>query len=213
MTPFRARAERKHALAGNGPIVDRARRALRLVAEQFGEVTATTQTTVDVRTPDGIELTLSYDPGNYIFSRVYNLAISTTLPDGSAAPSGVAVSHRDRGGARYVPAAGRATGGPARGGGAAPSGGSGALRRLNEVAGPLLDGIDLHSSTIATTGGGRTLTVTPLGGSYVWVLIPPVFKATAFPQGEPERILELIRAVRGLSAPDPSSPTQKGPAS
>ena len=222
---------KKDALAGNGPIVDRARRALRLVAEQFGEVTRTTQTTVEARTPDGIELTLGYDPGNYVFSRVYNLTIEVALPAGSPAPSGVELSHRERSGAKYVPA-GSGSGFGSRSGsgsgtgfgsravrgiartGAIPSTGSPALKRLNEAAGPHLGGIDLHSSTITTKNGKRTLTVTPLGGSYVWVLIPPVFKATAFPPGEPGRILDLIRAIRGLGTdPNPTTPTTKGPAS
>jgi len=65
---------------------------------------------------------------------------------------------------------------------------------LNAVAGPHLAKIDMLKSTLAD----RMLTLTPMGGSYVWVLIPPVFKATAFPPGEPDRILELIRAIRAL---------------
>ena len=175
---------RKHALAGNGPIVDRARAALRRVAEQFGEVSTATQTSVDVRTGDGLELSLSYDPGNYVFSRVYNLTISVALAATSTAPVGVKVSHRGPGGARYVNSGGEAA--------------SEAIVRLNEVACPHIKGIDLHSSTIAAVDSELVLTVTPLGGSYVWVLIPPVYKATSFPEGEPERILDLIRAIRGL---------------
>lgn len=179
-------APRRHALSGNGPIVDRARRALHLVAEQFGEVRRSGQTEVEVRTGDGITLTLSYDPGNYVFSRVYNLTITTDLPAGSDVPAGLRLSHRRRTGAEYV--TGRAAGAT----GEAPK-----LRALNEVVRSHLAGVDLASSTISARGGRRTLTVTPLGGSFVWVLIPPVFKATAFPPGEPARILDLIRAVRG----------------
>lgn len=172
---------RRHALAGNGPVVDRARRALRMVAEQFGTVTGKDQTTVDVRTADGIELTLSYDPGNYVFSRVYNLTISTRLPEGSTAPNDVKLVHRGQRGGRFV---------VDRGTGPAQS----LLDRLNEVAGPHLAGVDMISSSISA----RTLTLTPMGGSYVWVLIPPVFKATAFPPGEPDRLLAYIRAIRAL---------------
>ncbi len=172
---------RRHALAGNGPVVDRARQALRMVAEQFGAVTGTGQTEVRVRTADGIELTLSYDPGNYVFSRVYNLTVSTRLPAGSGAPDGVRLVHRGQ-----------------RGGMFAADRGSAAktddIDRLNAVAASHLATVDMLASTVAD----RRLTLTPMGGSYVWVLIPPVFKATAFPPGEPSRLLDLIRAIRAL---------------
>lgn len=185
----RAPRTRKHALAGNGLIVDRARRALRHVAEQFGEVGRITQTTVEVRTHDGIDLTLSYNPGNYVFSRVYNLTVTAALPEASAAPSAVELTFKG-GEAHYI----RKDGGD-----------SAALGRLNRVARPHLSKIDMHSSSIGKERGVRRITVVPLGGAYVWVLIPPVFKATAFPPGEPDRILDLIRAVRGLGV-DPVDP-------
>lgn len=181
-------APRRHALSGNGPIVDRARAALHAVAAQFGTVLGSTQTEVAVRTSDGIPLTFSYDPGNYVFSRVYNLTITTALPAGSDLPAGLRLTHRPRHGAEYV-AARAVTVDAAR------------LRALNDIARTHLSGIDLSSSTITTRAGRRMLTLTPLGGSFVWVLIPPVFKATAFPPGEPARILDLIRAVRGRRAP------------
>ncbi|MFT4232552.1 MAG: hypothetical protein QM606_07245 [Leucobacter sp.] len=191
MNPFasttaggRAR-QRRHPLAGNGPIVDRARRALRRTAEQFGEVRRSDQTTVEVRTPDGIDLVLSYDPGNFIFSRVYAFTVSTRLP-ASTAPSGVRLVHRgeQRGG---VFVAERGTTPSAR-----------SLAQLNAAVAPHLPRIDMVRAKIADEAGGRTLTLSPMGGAFVWVLIPPVFKATAFPQDEPKRILDLIRAVRAL---------------
>lgn len=187
---------RKHPLSGHGPIVDRARQALRFVAAQFGDVQKISQTNVTVRTHDDIEVTLSYAPGNYIFSRVYNLTVAVALPASSAAPTDVKLSHWERGGVRYRSVAG---GEPSR-----------AVRQLNEKAEPLIAGIDLHASTITTEKGVRTLTVTPLGGSYVWVLIPPVFKSTTFPAGEPDRILALIRAIRDLEPVGTVS--TKGPA-
>lgn len=171
----------KHPLAGNGPIVDRARRALRMVAEEFGTVTDTDQTSVRVRTEDGIPLTLSYQPGNYLFSRVYGLTVSTRLPQGCGAPNGVKLAHRSRPGGVFVPERGASTS-------------TSAVERLNDATEPHLTRIDTVSARISE----RTLTLTPMGGSYVWVLIPPVFKATAFPKGEPRRIIELIRAVRSL---------------
>lgn len=184
------RRSRRHPLTGNGPIVDRARAALARTAAQFGEVTGTDQTFATARTHDGITLTFSYDPGNYVFSRVYNLTITATLPATSAAPARIELSHRDRRGPRFVGV--RGTG---------PS--TESLVGINGALGERLRSIDLVSARIEGSGsradsgaGSRTVTLTPMGGSYVWVLIPPVFKATAFPAGEPERIVDLVRALR-----------------
>lgn len=188
---IRAPKARRHALAGNGLIVNRARRALHFVAKQFGEITGASQTEVRVRTSDGIDLTLSYNPGNYVFSRVYNLTITAVLPDDSTAPSAVKVSFKGRDGAHYVRKDGAQ--------------GSAALRSLNDRVRPLLADIDVYASDITKAGGVRRITVIPFGGSFVWVLIPPVFKATTFPQGEPERILGLIREVRSLGV-EPEDP-------
>lgn len=187
LEPAGARRPRKHPLAGEGPIVDRARRALRFTAEQFGEVLRADRTTVEVYTDDGIDLVLSYDPGNFIFSRVYAFTVSTVLPDAVAVPGGVKLSHRGtpRGGA-FVPERG-----------AAPSA-SRDLERLNAAASPHLARVDMVHAGISGSAR-RTLTLSPMGGAFVWVLIPPVFKATAFPPGEPARILDLIRAVRALA--------------
>ncbi|QIM16282.1 hypothetical protein G7067_07350 [Leucobacter insecticola] len=195
--PLAPRRHKRHPLAGDGPIVDRARRALRSTAEHFGSVQGTDRTTVTVRTKDGIEIVFSYDPGNYVFSRVYACTISTVLPDTTDVPATVSLTHRgtQRGG-RFV--AGRVS-----------AHSECAVDRLNRATASHLAGIDLVRASIATTkNSGKRLTLSPMGGSFVWVLIPPVFKATAFPPGEPERILELIRAVRGLthSKPHSSSP-------
>lgn len=176
--------ERRDPLAKDGPIANRARGALRTVAAQFGEVTSADATTVTVRTTDTLSLTLGYDLGNYVFSRVYNLTIAADLPD-SALPSGLTLSHRGPSGTRYVAAGGAHTGR--------------ALSDLNAAVREQLGRIDLLSSSITGPSGSRTLTLTPLGGSYVWVLIPPVFKATAFPAGEPARLLDLVRTIRALT--------------
>lgn len=188
------RRTRKHPLAGDGPIVSRARRGLRFTAEQFGDVTSTDQTSVSVRTVDGIELELSYEPGNYVFSRVYGLTVTARLPSISGVPRGVKLVHRgtQRGGAFVAES------------GAAPS--PGALAALNQTAARHLAGIDMVRAHVSGDGP-HTLTVTPMGGAFVWVLIPPVFKATAFPPGEPERILALIRAVRDLDPTPTHSPS------
>lgn len=177
------RRARKHALAGDGPIVSRARAALRRAAEQFGRIESVSRTEAVVRTDDGIRVTLSYDPGNYVFSRVYNLTVSAELPAESAVPANIEVTHRGRAGARFVAKGNHAT--PAR------------LTELNSAVAGSLAGVDLVSARVTAQRGIRAVTVTPLGGSFVWVLLPPVFHATAFPAGEPARILDLIRELRG----------------
>ncbi len=190
----------KHPLAGSGPIVDRARQALARTAAEFGEVYATTHTTVSTRSADGIELELSYAPGNYLFSRVYGLTITARLPHHDAVPRGVKLTHRgaQRGGT-FVSARGAAAD-------------AAALQVLNATATSHLAAVDLLDATISSSGP-TTLSLTPMGGSYVWVLIPPVFKATAFPPGEPERLLNLVRAIREITPPatsHPAAPRQKG---
>ena len=181
-SPRGARRPRKHALAGDGPIVGRARAALRRAAEQFGRIESVDRTQAVVRTDDGIRLTLSYDPGNYIFSRVYNLTVAAELPETSAVPAGIEVTHRGRDGARFVARGERAT--------------SPRLTALNTAVRDRLSAVDLVSARVTAAHGVRSVTVTPLGGSFVWVLLPPVFHATAFPTGEPSRILDLIRSLR-----------------
>lgn len=180
----------KHPLAGEGPIVNRARRALQHTAGAFGIVSEISQTEVTVITPDGLTLTLSYDPGNYVFSRVYGFTISASVPADSVAPEGVKLSHRGvpRGGT-FVAARG-----------ASPS--ERALAALNVVAETHLATTDLvRASITGSRSTGRTLTLSPMGGAFVWVLIPPVFKATAFPEGEPARLVELVKAVCSLALP------------
>lgn len=179
---------RKHPLAGSGPIVDRARAALARTATEFGEVIASDQTTVTARTADGVDVTLSYEGGNFVFSRVYNLTLSVALPAESDVPTGLKLSHRARSGPQFVRAAAAA-------GGALAS----RLAALHRSVGDKLRDVDLVAATVSGPRTSRTLTLTPMGGSYVWVLIPPVFKATAFPAGEPERLLDIVRALRNWS--------------
>ncbi|WP_309131169.1 hypothetical protein [Brevibacterium sp.] len=199
----------KNALDGDGPIVDRARQALYRVAAQFGEVTDRERTQATVTTPDGLELVFAYDNGNYIFSRVYNLSISTVLPMGTEVQAGTEVAFKGSAGPAFVPA--KTAGGLAVARTATTTASSAtttsAMADLNAVAGDHLRGIDLLSAQVRSQAGRRVLHLTPMGGSFVWVLIPPVFKATAFPPGEPGRILELIRALRGFST---SATTPKG---
>lgn len=176
--------QRRDPLAGDGPIVNRARAALKHTAAQFGKVIDADQTSVTVRTVDGISLTLRYDGGNYIFSRVYNLKVTVRLPDSSTVPAGLELSHRDKFGPKFVRRTDRA--------GSSPN-----LDAMNAIVTPHLRNIDLVSAETSVTGSrsDRVLSLVPMGGAFVWVLIPPVFKATAFPSGEIERILCLIRTL------------------
>ena len=194
----KAQRTRRDALAGAGPIVDRARAALRRTAEQFGAVTGSDQTSVTVRTRDGIVLTLGYDPGNYVFSRVYNLRITTELPADTPVPADLELSHRGRRGARFVRRDDR------QGSLASP-----VLDSMNRRIEKHLGRIDLIKADVSGPKHARRLSLVPMGGSYVWVLIPPVFKATAFPAGEPDRILDLIRSLRtwcpASTATDPTT--------
>jgi hypothetical protein len=188
---------RKHPLAGSGLIVDRARAALLRTATEFGDVVASDQTTVTARTPDGFDVTLSYEGGNFVFSRVYNLTLSVALPAESDVPTGLKLSHRARTGPQFVRAGSGASvsaGQPGAGGALAAR-----LAALHGSVGDRLRSVDLVAATVSGPRTSRTLTLTPMGGSYVWVLIPPVFKATAFPAGEPERLLDIVRALRTWS--------------
>ncbi|WGW10590.1 hypothetical protein LWF01_10615 [Saxibacter everestensis] len=194
------RKPRKNALEGDGPIVDRARQALHQIAAQFGEVSHRGRTRALVTTSDGIDLVLEYEPGNYVFSRVYNLRIKTTLPSDTAVPAGLGVSYRGADAPAFVSEAGL---GKPRGEVRAPvaerTAPTAVIDALNTIVRDHLRGVDLVSSRVEIEGGRRVLHLTPMGGSFVWVLIPPIFKATAFPSGEPGRILELVRALRGFT--------------
>ena len=185
-TRGRGSRPRRHPLAGHGPIVDRARAALARTAAEFGEVVRREQTSVTARTSDGTEVTLSYDGGNFVFSRVYNLTVEIALPEASDVPTGLTLSHRERSGPRFVRSGSRSSADPR-------------LDALHAAVGAQLRAVDLVSARVSGPRATRTLTLTPLGGSYVWVLIPPVFKATAFPAGEPERLLEIARTLRDWS--------------
>lgn len=183
---------RRDPLAGEGVIVNRARAALKMTAQQFGTVIDTDQTSVTVRTAGGLRLTLRYDGGNYIFSRVYNLRVSMMLPADTLVPAELEISHRGKAGIRYV----RSRSSAAKPGEfQAEASTSPAINDLNQRLQPLLRGIDVVSGLVQGPRNQRDFSLVPMGGSYVWVLIPPVFKATAFPVGEPERIIDLFQAA------------------
>lgn len=183
-------------LTKEGPIVDRARSALKTTAAKFGAISSVTRTSVTVQGPEGYLLEMSYDLGNFLFSRVYNLTITSVLPVDSRVPDGLQLNFKDRAGPRYVHRNDRV---------ADP-----AIDELNASLGSLLQEIDLAGSAVESDNGTKRLTLSPLGGSFVWVLIPPVFTPTAFPAGEPERILELITTMRSFISTDGTAP-RKGP--
>jgi hypothetical protein len=172
-------------LEKDGPIVSRARASLLRVATEFGQVTAKNGSQVTVRTDNGLTLRLSYEYGNYLFSRVYNLAVSVDLPKGSPIPSGLRLSHRKAEGPRFRSASAE---------------GTAAAVQLERSIGKELAEIDLASATTHTSEGTVRLTLTPLGGAFVWVLLPPVFKTIAFPAGEIERIESVLSIASAMTA-------------
>ncbi len=168
----------RNPLAGNGLIASRARAALKRTATEFGEVVSSDQVSVTVRTADGTPLRLSYALGNYIFSRVYNLEITVRIPDTIRA--GLSLSFKNRSAPQLVVKKSVDRG----------------LEDLNQAVESHLAAVDLLATRTGGSAGSRAVTLTPMGGAFVWVLIPPIFKATAFPPGEPEQILDLVRALR-----------------
>ena len=189
LTPKPKRA-RRDPLAREGVIVNRARAALKFTAQQFGTLIDSDQTSVTVRTEDGLRLKLGYDGGNYIFSRVYNLRVSATLPAGTPVPADLEITHRGKAGIRFSRRS--ATVGTS---GASAETASPAVNELNRRVQPLLREIDIVSGRVSGPKHKREISLVPMGGSFVWVLIPPVFKATAFPAGEPGRIIELLKSL------------------
>src|SRR5690606_33239892 len=152
----------RDALEGEGPIVNRARSALKNTAAQFGTVTSFDRKTVTVLTARRLTLAFSYTSGNYLFSRVYHLIISVGLPPQTRVPTEIELSFNGKGAPEFHPKRKtrslRPTAGPR-------------LNALNAQISAQLREIDLIQSEVT----GRTLNVVPLGGSFVWVLIPPVF--------------------------------------
>lgn len=186
------------AMRKGGPIADRARVALRTVAEQFGRVEQMTKTAVSVDTGEGFNLNLHYELGNFLFSRVYNLQITSALPDTVSFSRDLSLSYRGSVSPRFI--------------GKASAVHEEETAKLNDVVRPLLSSIDLASANVDTVGGASKLTLSPLGGSFVWVLIPPIFKVTAFPTGEPARIINLITTIRNIAtAHKAGTEEKKGP--
>jgi hypothetical protein len=170
-----AKSSPAHPLSKSGPINNRARKNLTAVAAQFGEVIETNASSVRVKTRDHKLLTLSYEQGNFIFSRVYNLTIRYDLPEDSSTPSDIFLKFSGKQ-PHFVQKADRKAD----------------LSRLNAAVAEMLQTVDLHSAYVRERHGHKELTVVPLGGAFVWVLIPPVFKNIAFPQGEPKRLMRLV---------------------
>ncbi|WP_291280255.1 hypothetical protein [Galactobacter sp.] len=178
------RSKNKNPLESDGPVVNRARASLFSVAKLLGRVRKQGTTSVVVTTDHGLDLTLNYAHNNYLLSRVYNLEISLDLPlDGL--PPGLKLSYAGGQGPRF--------------------GGTSELSRraagqLNDVIADDFRGIDILNARTTRHEGGVRLTLTPMGGAFVWVLLPPVFKTIAFPPGEIGRIQDLFRRINRLAA-------------
>lgn len=172
-------------LEKDGPIVTRARASLQRVAAEFGKIKAKNNSQVTVLTEDGITLRLSYEYGNYLFSRVYNLAISVDLPQDTPIPAGLRLSHRGGGRPTFRSVSGT---------------GTSTAERLVERVGDDLARIDLANAQTRAHQNGVRMTLTPLGGAFVWVLLPPVFKTIAFPAGEIDRINHVLSVATTFSA-------------
>lgn len=183
---FSSKTERKNALAGRGPIVDRARQGLYKIAGQFGTITKKTDTQAFVTTDDGLDLVLAYDMGNYLFSRVYNLTITANVPVDRGLPHNLVLSHKSKEGPFLE---------PAKGAGMITETSQRNLDAFNKDLLVRLKSIDLLKLDISIKDDASRITVIPIGGSFVWVFIPPIFQPTSFPQGEQKRIIELVRAI------------------
>lgn len=193
----RAQRPKRHALTGNGPIVHRARLALRDVAPLFGEVRETDDTAVVVTTPAGARVTLTYLPGNYVFSRVYNLDVSIELPEESPIPVGVKLVHRGRGGSVFA-------------GGTGDAAAERAAAALTRSTARAIASIDTLTAQVDADGEARRFHLTPLGGSFVWVFIPPIGTWTRFPEGEPARIVALLERIAGFRSMHTHATPTKG---
>lgn len=196
-----------------GPLQARAQRSLLTVAKQFGDVASDavpevgSGLSVDVTAAGGDwgdALRLSYGKGDFIFSRVYDLTISGTVQRPSRALCGPAAGDGDsrvalplelsftRHGSRLVPSTGAASADSAAAAGRS-------AQRINRRLQPLLREVDLKSLSITDASDGRCrIDLVPLGGAYVWILVPPVSMTVRFPPGEPARLLHIMSTIRAV---------------
>lgn len=200
----RTHAERTRGGATMGPLHRRARRSLLEVASQFGTVfdehtdaqdsETNTDLAVMVHVTRGRRhgpITLSYGKADYLFSRVYDLkVIGYGEWGGPPTPLRVKFS-RDGGhfevGPRVPPEH------------AARARTMAATLERNFAAN--LASVDLKSVEIVNAGDGQfKVELVPLGGAYVWLLVPPVSYSVRFPDGEQGRLLELMRGIRDVLA-------------
>ncbi len=120
-----------------------------------------------------------------VFGGSWALEASTSEPVLPATPRGL--SARGRGVVRQSGVRFRARGGD--GAAAALAERLGCDERLGEALGRV------HFERVAVTAEGRP-EIRHLGGSVVWMLLPPVARATPLPEGQPEAMLAALAEFR-----------------
>ena len=128
------------------------------------------------------DLVLGLTPQGRIFGGNWGLELSTSEPVLPATARGL--SARGRGVVKMSGVRFRAR----RGGGAADSRLAAALSADAELGESLAR---VHFDRIAVDPDGRPV-IRHMGGSVVWVLFPPVVRATPLPDGQPEAIVAAL---------------------
>jgi hypothetical protein len=143
------------------------------------------------------DLVLRLTPQGRIFGGNWGLELSTAEPVLPATARGLTA--RGRGVVKMSGVRFRAR----RGGDAADSQLAAALSADAELGGALTR---VHFERILVEADGRPA-IRHMGGSVVWVLFPPVVRATPLPEGQPEAIVaaldEFARAGERLGSGDP----------
>lgn len=169
-----------------GFIDSRAALALPTIAMEFGTVLSHDGLEVRVKPHAGSldVITLRLTQGNFIWSRVYDLEIEY-----SSSGRGRNLDVKFTKGKAIIH----------------PRKNASSTEQLHastaqSALSPLMDAVDLKSMTMRTDGATRTTKITPLGGAYLWILLPPISYWVRFPQGEPARLLSLLEAADSASA-------------
>jgi hypothetical protein len=144
--------------------------------------------------PEGaLQLALRLRPEGRVFGGNWGLELSTAEPVLPATSRGLTA--RGRGVVRMQGVRFRARGGD--------EAGSRLAAELSADAGLGKALAEVHFERLAVDPDGRPV-IRHMGGSVVWVLIPPVVRTTPLPAGQPEAMVraldEFARVARGLSA-------------
>jgi hypothetical protein len=140
-----------------------------------------------------LQLALRLRPEGRVFGGNWGLELSTAEPVLPATSRGLTA--RGRGVVRMQGVRFRARGGD--------EAGSRLAAELSADAGLGKALAEVHFERLAVDPDGRPV-IRHMGGSVVWVLIPPVVRTTPLPAGQPEAMVraldEFARVARGLSA-------------